>query len=102
MTMGPIVMINHLVTKIREAKEQQEVLNAEVIQPARERLLEILPQVGGGWEDGTGYARLTADSTRVSYDAKALDALIAADPERYGFLSAFRKEVIVQGSLQVK
>jgi hypothetical protein len=74
----------------------------EKIQMAKERLRDLLEQSGGSWKDSEGYARLTADSVRASYDSKALDQLILSDPLRNGWLKDYRKESIVRGTIQVK
>jgi hypothetical protein len=74
----------------------------EKIQMAKERLRDLLEQSGGSWKDSEGYARLTSDSVRASYDSKALDQLILSDPLRNGWLKDYRKESVVRGTIQVK
>jgi hypothetical protein len=49
-----------------------------------------------------GTAQFTADSVRVSYDTKALDALCASSPNLAEVLAPHRKEMTVKGSLTIK
>ena len=49
-----------------------------------------------------GTAQFTADSVRVSWDAKALDALCASSADLCGILVPHRKETTVKGSLTIK
>ena len=57
---------------------------------------------GENWSDDDGYARLVPDSTRVSYETKALDELIIHEPLHYGWLKDYRKESTIRSSVQVK
>ena len=49
-----------------------------------------------------GTAQFTADSVRVSYDTKAIDALVASDDGLARLLTPHRKETAVKGSLTIK
>lgn len=49
-----------------------------------------------------GTAQFTADSVRVSWDSKALDALCASDAGLAGILKPHRKETACKGSLTIK
>lgn len=72
------------------------------IQGAKTELRELLEQKGSNWSDTEGYARITSDGLRVSYETKALDELIIKDPLRYGWLKDYRKEATVRGGIQIK
>jgi multidrug resistance efflux pump len=90
-----------LVAQVREANEQISELQAE-IEVAKSHLRELLEQRGSNWSDDDGYARLTSEGVRISYDTKALDELIIKQPLQYGWLKDFRREAHVSGSIQVK
>ena len=49
-----------------------------------------------------GTAQFTADSVRVSYDTKALDALRLSDALLDRVLTPHRKETVVKGGLTIK
>jgi hypothetical protein len=68
----------------------------------RVELRDLLERKGSNWSDGEGYARIIADSMRLSYQTKALDELIIKDPLHYGWLKDYRKESPVRGGVQVK
>jgi multidrug resistance efflux pump len=93
--------ISALVAQVREANEQIDDLQAE-IEVAKANLRELLEQRGSNWSDDDGYARLTSEGVRISYDTKALDELIIKQPLQYGWLKDFRRESHVQGTIQVK
>ena len=75
---------------------------SDKIQQAKDELRELLEQRGENWADAEGYARLTSEGIRRSYDSKALDELIITEPLRYGWLKDYRKESPVRGGVQVK
>ncbi len=72
------------------------------IQQAKDELRELLEQRGESWSDTEGYARLTSEGVRRSYDSKALDELIITEPLRYGWLKDYRRESQVRGGVQIK
>jgi hypothetical protein len=97
--------IREVMSVLRSIKEARNEIEAEIgkdWEKGREKLRNLLEQKGSEWTDGEGYARIAAGYTTIEYDTAALDALIKADPERYGPLQAFRKEKQVKGSLQIK
>jgi hypothetical protein len=93
--------IEELVQIIREGKQDAANIKA-ALKPHQERLKELLQESGEKWKDESGYAMLTEPAERVTYDAKALDKLIASDPEQYGFLSDYRKATTGKPQLRVK
>lgn len=93
--------IKNLVKAVRRMNRKMEALE-EHRRAARERLRALLVERGENWEDDRGYARVTADSVRASYDSKALDQLIVSDPLGNGWLKEYRKESVVRGSVQIK
>jgi hypothetical protein len=86
---------------VRDAQGQIGLLDDQ-IKLLKAELAELLEQKGSGWTDSTGYARLTSEGVRTSYDTKALDDLILNEPLRYGWLHDFRKESTVRGGVQIK
>lgn len=100
-TRAPEDEIAWLVNSIRQLECEIEALE-ERRTDHKDRLRELLTQRGENWSDDLGYARLTKDSTRTTYDAKALEALFVADKRRYGYLAEFRKQFTVKGGVQVK
>ena len=97
--------IEELVALVRDANERMGEVEEEVrpvIEAAKERLKMLLGFRGESWADAEGYARLVSDGTRVTYDAKALDRLIASDPEQYGWLREYRSETTVRGGVSVR
>jgi hypothetical protein len=98
--------IEELVQIIRDCKQAVADVKTEV-EPTRKaaerELVAALQEYGDNYDDGAGgYARLVDEGVRVSYNAKALDAVIASDEEKFGFLRDFRKESKVRGGLRVK
>ena len=98
-------MVDHriaeLVDTVRAHRERIAALEARS-EAAKSELRELLELRGENWSDEEGYARLVPDSSRTSYESKALDNLIIRDPLHYGWLKDFRKESVVRGSVQVK
>ncbi|MEO8392945.1 MAG: hypothetical protein ABI700_08125 [Chloroflexota bacterium] len=90
-----------LVEKIRSHRQRINTLEAKN-DAAREELRQLLELRGENWSDDDGYARLVPDSTRVSYETKALDDLIIHEPLHYGWLKDYRKESAIRSSVQVK
>lgn len=93
--------IAEIVHNMRQYYEQIAALE-QCVREDKVRLRNLLEQRGSNWSDDTGYARLTTQSVRTSYDTKALDSLIIADPLRNGWLKEYRKESIVPSTIQVK
>ncbi|HEX3052841.1 MAG TPA: hypothetical protein VHP83_19435 [Aggregatilineaceae bacterium] len=93
--------IAELVDDVRESQEQMVVLGNR-IGAAKEQLRELLELRGSQWTDDSGYARLSSEGIRKSYDSQALDALILSDPLQYGWLKDYRKEVTVRGGVQIR
>lgn len=65
-------------------------------------LQDLLEASGQNWMDEDGYARLIPESKRISYESKAIDALIITQPDVYGCLAAYRRESKIRASVQVK
>jgi hypothetical protein len=89
------------VQTVRDAQEQIGILDDQ-IHILKQELRELLEQKGSNWSDEDGYARLIAESTRTSYDTRALDDLILSEPLQYGWLRDFRKESTIRSGIQVK
>ncbi len=93
--------IAELVDTVRAHRDRIAALEAKN-DAAKDELRQLLELRGENWSDDEGYARLMAESTRTSYELKALDDLIIRDPLHYGWLKDFRKQSVVRGSIQVK
>ncbi len=93
--------IAELVETVRAHRERIATLEARN-DAAKEELRHLLEMRGENWTDDEGYARLTADSTRTSYETKALDDLIIRDPLQYGWLKDYRKQSTIRSAIQVK
>lgn len=97
--------IEELVALVRDANERIGEVEEEVrpvIEAAKDRLKMLLNYRGESWSDEDGYARLVSEGTRVTYDARALDRLIASDPEQYGWLRDYRTETTIRGGVSIK
>lgn len=93
--------IAELVDLVRAHRQQiakLETLNDD----ARQEIRHLLEMRGENWTDAEGYARLVPDSTRISYEARALDDLIVREPLEYGWLRDYRKSSVVRSSVQVR
>lgn len=93
--------IEQLMAEYRQTADEMERLE-DVQRAAKDRLRILLIQRGENWKDADGYARLVSDSSRTTYETKALDELIIADPVKNGWLKEYRKEFAVRGGVQVK
>ena len=93
--------IAELVDTVRAHRERIAALEAKN-DAAKDELRQLLELRGENWSDDEGYARLTAESTRTSYESKALDDLILRDPLHYGWLKDYRKQSVVRGGIQIK
>ncbi len=93
--------IAELVESVRERREAIAALESEN-DADRHELRHLLEMRGENWTDDAGYARLVPDSTRISYETRALDDLIVREPLQYGWLKDYRKSSVVRGSVQVK
>ena len=70
---------------------------------AKQIVVEIMQETGQVKAiTAAGTAQFTADSLRVSYDTKALDALCASSADLCGILLPHRKETAVKGNLTIK
>lgn len=70
---------------------------------AKQIVTEIMQETGQVKAiTSAGTAQFTADSVRVSYDTKALDALRLSDELLDRVLTPHRKETAVKGSLTIK
>ena len=97
--------IEELVGIIRDAREAIAEVHDEyepVIDVAKDRLMMLLAYRGESWSDDDGYARLVSEGSRRAYDADGLDDLIIGDPDKYGWLRAYRDEKSVRGGVRVK
>jgi len=93
--------IIELVDRVRLHRQKIAALEAKN-DAAKEELRQLLELRGENWSDDEGYARLVPDSTRVSYETRALDELIIREPLHYGWLKDYRKESLIRSSIQVK
>ena len=93
--------IAELVDLVRGHRERIAALEAKN-DVAKDELRQLLELRGENWSDDEGYARLTAESSRTSYESKALDDLILRDPLHYGWLKDYRKQSVVRGGIQIK
>lgn len=93
--------ISKIVANIRAKKAEIKLLE-DLIEAERDILKRLLEERGDSWKDAEGYAMLTAESVRTSYDTSALDTMIVADPLQYGWLEKFRKSSLVAASLRIK
>lgn len=93
--------IAELVDTVRANRERIAALEARS-DAAKDELRQLLEMRGENWSDDEGYARLVPESTRTSYESKALDDLIIRDPLHYGWLKDYRKQSNVRGSIQVR
>ena len=91
--------IAELVETIRAHRERIAALEAKN-DAAKDELRALLEGRGENWADGSGYARLTAESTRISFDGKGLQKLIDDAPITYAWLSKYSKTSTVRGSIQ--
>ncbi|WP_119068819.1 hypothetical protein [Aggregatilinea lenta] len=93
--------ITELVELIRTSQMQAATLDARITL-AKDELRDLLSERGSNWSDDSGYAQLTSEGVRRSYDTRALDELIINDPLRYGWLKDYRRESRVNGGVRVK
>jgi hypothetical protein len=93
--------IANLVEQVRDTQTEMEEL-MERMKNVREELRVLLELRGSNWSDESGYARLVTGGIRTSYDREALDQLIIKNPVQYGWLKDYRRESVVQGTVQVK
>ncbi len=82
--------------------QERIVTLQEKIEAAKVELRDLLEQKGSNWSDSEGYARITSEGVRTSYETKLLDLLIIKDPLRYGWLKDYRKESPIRSGIQVK
>lgn len=76
---------------------------ADVNAEARRVLDGIMAETGQTtYKTPAGEAYVPAPSTRITYDARALDALCASSPELARVLAPHRKETSVPGSLTIR
>ena len=95
-------MINNLVERYRKLKAKSDALDREMkeIKVKIEPLVEAVE--GRKWMDRDGYARIVQRNPSISYDVKALDALISSVPEAKVMLEPHRRERPGARYLQVK
>ncbi|HML23336.1 MAG TPA: hypothetical protein PKD09_16900 [Aggregatilinea sp.] len=93
--------IAELVELIRAGQQQMATLDGRIAL-AKDELRDLLSERGSNWSDDSGYAQLTSEGVRRSYDTRALDELIITDPLRYGWLKDYRRESRVNSGVRVK
>lgn len=86
---------------VRSLQERIESLSGK-IQSVKDELRSLLEEKGTNWKDDEGYAALTQDTVRFSYDTRALDDMLLQDPDQNGWLKTFRRESVVRGTVKVK
>jgi protoporphyrinogen oxidase len=90
------------ITVYRELAARVKTIEAQQAR-AKETITEIMQETGQVKAiTSAGTAQFTADSVRVSYDTKAIDALVASDDGLARLLTPHRKETAVKGSLTIK
>lgn len=82
-------------------------MEAETLKDFMDRMKVVaedaMAQLGvDGIDTEYGSATMTKGSTTVSYDAKAIDILIADDEQLAARLLPYRKESVREGSLRIK
>ena len=94
--------LTNAITVYRELAARVKTIEAQQAR-AKETITEIMQETGQVKAiTAAGTAAFTADSVRVSYDTKALDAFSASDDSLARLLSPHRKETAVKGSLTIK
>ena len=94
--------LTNAITVYRELSARVKTIEAQQAR-AKQIVTEIMQETGQVKAiTPAGTAQFTADSVRVSYDTKALDALCASDGLVARLLNPHRKETAVKGSLTIK
>jgi hypothetical protein len=97
----PEVVAEGIISDYLRARERMEEWQIKA-EDARRRLSDLIEQTGRTtWETAAGKASVTAPSTTVSYDARALDALAASSPEIAAILAPHRKVTERAGTLRI-
>jgi hypothetical protein len=94
-------MIVNLVEEYRKLKAQSDAIDGRM-KEIKAELEPLVEAVGGKWQDDEGYIKVVQRNPSVSYDAKALDALIASVPEAAQMLEPHRQERPGSRYLQIK
>lgn len=94
--------LTNAITVYRELAARVKTIESQQTR-AKQIVVEIMQETGQVKAiTSAGTAQFTADSLRVSYDTKALDALCASSADLCGILLPHRKESAVKGSLTIK
>ena len=83
--------IVQLMRSYRKLKAESDALKVQM-DNIKAELGPLVEAVGGKWQDDDGYAKIIQRNPSISYNAKALDALIASVPEAAQMLEPHRKE----------
>ena len=94
--------LTNAISVYRELAARVKTIEAQQAR-AKETITEIMQETGQVKAiTPAGTAQFTADSVRVSWDAKALDALRLSDALLDRVLTPHRKETVVKGGLTIK
>jgi hypothetical protein len=94
--------LTNAITVYREMGARVKTIEATQAR-AKQIVTEIMQETGQVKAiTPAGTAQFTSDSVRVSYDTKAIDALVASDDGLARLLTPHRKETAVKGSLTIK
>jgi hypothetical protein len=94
--------LTQAITVYRELGARVKTIEAQQVR-AKQIVAEIMLETGQvKAQTPSGTAQFAANSERVSYDAKALDALCASSEELSRIIAPHRKWTIVKGSLTIK
>jgi protoporphyrinogen oxidase len=94
--------LTNAITVYRELAARVKTIEAAQVR-AKQIVTEIMMETGQTKASTpAGTAQFTADSIRVTWDGKALDALCASSPAVAELLSPHRTEKVQPGSLTIK
>lgn len=94
--------LQELIDEYRRCRDEIEAVKAELeprMNQAKEQIEALMAELDiTQWKDETGYARVTPEGVRVSYDNKTLDAML----NDYPFLRGARKETTRKAYVSIK
>ena len=93
--------ITVLVNCIRDYQETLGQRERE-LQTMKCKLASLLEEHCPVWEDEAGYAAIVAETTRQDFNTAALNALIARDPQNFGWLKDYRMTMPIPSRLVVR
>ena len=93
--------ISRLVAQYRKLKAQTDTLK-DSMGEIKVELQPLVEAEGGKWQDAEGYAKIVQRKPSVSFDVKALDALIASSDVASRMLRPHRRQSPGAQYLQIK